>query len=417
MLYERCYGLLIQRMRCVGGRERRRRSKIPMRTAEILFKGRPAGTLAETVGGGTRFTYAADWAEDIACCFPVQRREHEWRQGLHPVFQHISPEGWLREQQARAGHIAIDDDLGLLLRYGADCIGAVSIAAPDAPANVASLVEATASPGRTLSGIQKKLLVVRDAKTGVCHAAGPDGPAPYIAKFNSPGIDTLVRNEALSLRWAAAVLGKGEVNAAMLASIQPLDEMALVVTRFDRGPKGEKLRMEDFAQILCKPKGQGSNGKYEAAYEDIASVIRKNSSRPSIDLARFFKRLVAFALIGNCDAHLKNFSMVETSSGLRLSPAYDIVNTVMYSRFDQALALSINGRNVQFSAVTRKFLEDFGTGIGLPARAVAQIFADLGRQAPKADVILAPPPAEPPDGFRSRFQDIARESCLRLLGA
>ena len=390
---------------------------MPLRTADIRFKGRPSGILAETAGGGTRFSYAPDWAEDIACCFRVQSREHEWPQGLHPFFQHLSPEGWLREQQARAGNIEIEDDFGLLLRYGADCIGAVSIAAPDAQAHVARLDNPATSPGRTLSGIQKKLLVVRHANSGEFLAAGPKGPAPYIAKFNSPAVDTLVRNEALSLRWTAAVLGKSEVNVFTQGLVHPLDEYALVVTRFDRGSKDEKLRMEDFAQILCKPKGQESAGKYNAAYEDIALVIQKHSSRPAIDLARFFRRLIAFALIGNCDAHLKNFSLVETSSGLRLSPAYDIVNTVMYARFDQELALSINGRKVQFSAVTRALLEEFGKSIGLPERAVVLTFADLARQVAKAWSILAPPPAEPPDGFASRFQDIARESCLRLLGA
>ena len=72
-----------------------------LREANILFKEQSAGKLAETAGGGTRFTYAPGWDEDIACCFPTTRREHEWPQGLHPFFQHLGPEGWLREQQAR----------------------------------------------------------------------------------------------------------------------------------------------------------------------------------------------------------------------------------------------------------------------------------------------------------------------------
>ncbi|MGL9621604.1 HipA N-terminal domain-containing protein [Bradyrhizobium sp. U531] len=53
----------------------------------------------ETATGGSRFTYKADWNTDIACCFPVSRREHEWKQGLHPIFQHLGPEGWLRDKQ------------------------------------------------------------------------------------------------------------------------------------------------------------------------------------------------------------------------------------------------------------------------------------------------------------------------------
>src|SRR6202021_1014599 len=119
------------------------------RTAEILFKDQPAGLLRETASGGTRFAYSPDWKIPIACCFPLSRREHEWPQGLHPFFQHFCPEGWLRERQARVGHIAQEDDLGLLLRYGADCIGAVSVRPADkqAAARLEPAAELTANPG------------------------------------------------------------------------------------------------------------------------------------------------------------------------------------------------------------------------------------------------------------------------------
>ena len=101
-----------------------------LRTAEILFKDQVAGTLEETAGGGTRFIYAPKWQTQIACTLSILQREHEWAQGVHPFFQHLGPEGWLRETQARVAHIAEEDDFGLLLRYGADCIGAVGVRRP-----------------------------------------------------------------------------------------------------------------------------------------------------------------------------------------------------------------------------------------------------------------------------------------------
>ena len=386
-----------------------------LRAADILFKDRIAGTLVETAGGGTRFSYAADWAESIACCLPVTCREHDWAQGLHPFFQHLGPEGWLREQQARVAHIVEEDGLGLLLRYGADCIGAVSVRPPEGAEPPSTIFEATANPGRTVSGVQKKLLVSREGAKGTFRPAAADGVAPFIAKFNSARIDTLVRNEALSLRWSAAVLGKREVNEFTLAFIPAINEQALVVTRFDRGPKGEKLRLEDCAQILCKPRGQNYAGKYDAAYEDVAAIIRQHSARPIIDLARFFRRLIAFALIGNCDAHLKNFSLLETPVGLRLSPAYDILNTAIYDGFDQTLALSINGHKVHLDAANGDLFRIFGREIGLSARAIEQSFAVLRRQVKKAAPVIRPPDAEGPDGFVSRYAEIVRNSCLRIL--
>lgn len=386
------------------------------RTAEILFKDQVAGTLEETAGGGTRFTYAAAWREPIACCFPGDRREHEWRIGLHPFFEHLGTEGWLREQQARSAHIAQEDDFGLLLRYGGDCIGAVSVRAPDGEAVPARAEEALVNPGRTVSGVQKKLLAVRDAE-GRFHPAGPDGPAPYIAKFNSEAVPTLVRNESLSLRWTAAILGADEVTAFQTAQIETVNEHALIVKRFDRADDGAKLRLEDFAQILCKPRGRDYQGKYDASCEDVAAVIAEHSARPEIDRARFFRRLIVTALIGNCDAHLKNYSLLETPQGLRLSPAYDVVNTALYEQFDRRFALSIGGDVVQLEAVTKALLTDFARGIGLPDRATEQAFTDIARRvrSPVATEIITPPQGEPPDGFIHRYAEIVRSGCLRIL--
>jgi serine/threonine-protein kinase HipA len=386
---------------------------VELRAAEILFKDVVAGTLEETASGGTRFIYGANWQTPIACCLPVERREHEWEFGLHPFFQHLGPEGWLRHRQARVAHIAEEDDFGLLLRYGADCIGAVGVRSAVPLANVEPINEASANPGRTISGVQRKLLVVK--KKDAFYPADPTGPAPYIAKFNSEDIPTLVRNEALSLRWAAAVLGASEVTTFALGQVAALNEIALIITRFDRTKDGKKLRLEDFAQILRKPRGQDYGGKYNASYEDVAEVIKTYSARPEIDLARFFSRLILFTLIGNSDGHLKNFSLLETPTGLRLSPLYDVVNTALYERYDQTLALLIDGKEVQLEAVSRPLLEDFGRRIGLPERAIKQTFTDLRSKVRKAAIVLQPPAGEGPDGFVTCFGEIVSGACLRIL--
>jgi serine/threonine-protein kinase HipA len=389
-----------------------------LRKAGVLFKDQPAGTLEETASGGTRFTYAPNWQVPIACTLPPLQREHEWAQGVHPFFQHLGPEGWLREKQARTAHIAEEDDFGLLIRYGADCIGAVSVRrlAGDKGKDVEPAAEVTTSPGRTVSGVQRKLLVVKEGNRFT--PAGPNGFAPYIAKFNSEreSVQSLVRNEALSLRWSAELLGKEEVNEFVLGNVAVLNEPALIVTRFDRKPDGAKLRLEDFAQILSKPRGRDFAGKYEASYEDVANVIKQNSVRPEIDLARFFRRLIVFALVGNCDAHLKNFSLLETEAGLRLSPAYDIVNTAFYDGFDQNLALSIGGKTLPLDQVARATLENFGKSIGLATRAIEQCFTDLKNRALRAAKILEPPQGEPPEGVVHRYQEIVSRACLRILG-
>jgi serine/threonine-protein kinase HipA len=389
-----------------------------LRKAEILFKDQPAGTLEETASGGTRFTYAPGWQTQIACSLPILQREHEWAEGVHPFFQHLGPEGWLREKQARVARLAEEDDFGLLLRYGADCIGAVGVRPlPGTEAQgTPPVTEVTASPGRTISGIQRKLLVVKGGKSFA--PAGPKGLAPYIAKFNSESerVGSLVRNEQLSLRWSAELLGKEEINEFVVDTISVLNETALIVTRFDRKPDGSKLRLEDFAQILNKPSGRNFGGKYDASYEDVGAVIRQHSVRPEIDLARFFRRLIVFALVGNCDAHLKNFALLETDAGLRLSPAYDIVNTALYDGFDQNLALSIDGKKPHLDQVTRDLLTKLGRSTGLSSRAIDQIFVDLHNRVRRVAKLLTPPQGEPPDGFVHRYSEIVSRACLRILG-
>jgi len=119
-------------------------------------------------------------------------------------------------------------------------------------------------------------------------------------------------------------------------------------------------------------------------------------------------------LIGNCDAHLKNFSLLETPDGLRLSPAYDIVNTAYYDGYEQNLALSIGGAKVHLDQVTRQILEEFGLSISLPQPAITEIFESLRTRVKRAEAVIKPPRGEPPDGFVTRFAEIVSRACLRI---
>ena len=167
-------------------------------------------------------------------------------------------------------------------------------------------------------------------------------------------------------------------------------------------------------QVLCRPRGNDYGGKYEGSYEEVAMVIRRHSARPAIDLGRFFRRIVTFVLVGNCDGHLKNFSLLETSDGLRLSPLYDVVNSAFYSVFDQRLALALGDDKPPFDAVTRPVLTAFGERIGLSRRAVNQAFAEIDRGCLRAAKLLVPPMGEPSDGFVHRFADVVRSGGVRI---
>ena len=321
----------------------------------------------------------------------------------------------MREQQARTAHLAREDDFGLLLRYGGDCIGAVGVLSANQEPALSIPATMATNPGRTLSGVQRKLLVVGDEATNVFRPAAATGPAPYIAKFNSESLPTLVRNEALSLQWISALLGPDEVTEFRLGSVAGRDEIALIVTRFDRGEGGQKLRAEDFAQILSKPRGQDYAGKYESSYEEVAGVIRAHSARPVIDLAKLFERLAAFVLVANGDAHLKNFMLLERPEGLRLSPVYDVVNHGVYPDIGQRLALALGNDYLPLDAVTRQSLAAFGQAIGLSKASIGRRFQKLKTRARQAEKKLPRPDDEGRDRFRAQFTEIVRNGCRRLL--
>jgi serine/threonine-protein kinase HipA len=367
------------------------------------------------IGRGTLFAYDDDWSEPIACSLPADTRDYYDRGGLLPFFQHLAPEGWLRGLQARAGGTADQDDFGLLLHYGADCIGAVGVLPlgdegpvpiddPDAAA------EAATASGKTLSGVQKKLLAYYDGQHFHPTIKNID-PATYIAKFNRPDLPTLVQNENLSLTLAREVLGTNEVTRAKPAIVSGLEGIALLVERFDRNGD-ERLRLEDFAQILNKPRGNDFRGKYDSSYEEAASVMERFSARARVDLQRFFRLTVFNLAIGNADAHLKNFSLLERDGELRLSPAYDLINTSIYN-FDRETALAIGGRKRQFEELNRATLVKLGIDIGLPEPAVQRALDDIAVRIDKAKSLSFPNHLNA-DDFRARYLGVVQDNIGRI---
>ncbi len=123
---------------------------------------------------------------------------------------------------------------------------------------------------------------------------------------------------------------------------------ALIVDRFDRGADGSRIHMEDMAQVV----GALGERKYTMGTgETVLNMIRRFSSDWRADVLEGLRRIVADILIGNGDNHLKNWSFLFPRVGeIRLSPAYDIVPTVLYIPDDQ-MALQFVGTNA-FNTVT-----------------------------------------------------------------
>ena len=310
-----------------------------------------AGVLRQEPGGSCVFTYDPDYLAQarpaIAITLPRRAEPYICEQGLHPFFDNLVAEGWLRNAQARALKVDPTNRFALLLAFGHDCAGAVSITDP-APVGQLSMdagdavTNAALSSRASLSGIQPKLLAIKSGRR--FRPAHGDEQSTYIAKRPSGSPRDIVENEFLTTIANAVLLPNDAVVEVQIGKLDGLgDERVLLVKRFDRRPtlagrpNRAKRHFEEFNQLLGK---RSDEDKYEASYNDMANFIYATPGCTPVDAWRLYQRILVCFLTGNTDAHLKNFAMFHAPEGLRLTPAYDLVAAALYPDF-KVLALAI----------------------------------------------------------------------------
>lgn len=144
-----------------------------------------------------------------------------------------------------------------------------------------------------------------------------------------------------------------------------------VVERFDCLQSGEKLGIEDFATLL----GRSGDDKYKGSYENIVKATWLNTESLA-EVEHAFKLIAFNCLIGNGDAHLKNFSLVYDSnlSNIRLSPVYDITHTLIYSTIDKNMALKMRKSR---AFPSQQQLIDFAYDAGIPRNVAAGLIDEI----------------------------------------
>lgn len=71
-----------------------------------------------------------------------------------------------------------------------------------------------------------------------------------------------------------------------------------------------------------------------------------SAARPAADRLRFLRMLIFHYLVGNADAHGKNYALLYRGNVADLAPLYDVVCTAAYPRLAKKLAMAIGGRLV-----------------------------------------------------------------------
>jgi serine/threonine-protein kinase HipA len=153
----------------------------------------------------------------------------------------------------------------------------------------------------------------------------------------------------------------GEIKG-LPAGIELVGDGAFAVKRFDRAPNGERIHIEDFAQVF----GVYPDRKYErGSYRNIAQVLWIETGE--VGIVEFVRRLVFSTLIGNADMHMKNWSLIYPNGrAAQLAPAYDLVSTIAYLP-DDKLALTLVDSK-KFDSVTIEQFERLAAKAGLPEK-------------------------------------------------
>lgn len=183
----------------------------------------------------------------------------------------------------------------------------------------------------SFSGFQSKISVALDKNKLRLTHAGEQGthilkPIPSQLKKR----EQVPANEHLTMQIARQVFGILTAENALI--FFNTGEPAYITKRFDVKDLQSRLKwgQEDFASLAGKTT-LSSSDKYEYSYEEAAQLIRKYVPAWRIEIEKFFRLVVFNFLFSNGDAHLKNFSLLESSAGdYLLSPAYDLINTRLH---------------------------------------------------------------------------------------
>lgn len=350
-----------------------------MRQLDVHLHDTLVGTLERTNQDRLQFSYAAevpgDLAPPLSLSLPVREEPYEDHE-CRGYFSGLLPEGGFLRAVARAFGVSASNAFSVLHAIGGECAGAVSVSPGGAGRPVPGgprwldgreLYELLAgSPERvlaegfdgeglrlSLAGAQEKLPVMFGG--GRIAITGGEPPSTHIIKLPIAGFEDTVPNESYCLALAASS-GLIAVEAgARIASPEaflgepPEDSIPfLQVTRYDRTPEVpvRRIHQEDFCQAL----GRAPEVKYEAeggpTVADCAGLISRHSAVPARDRLAFADALLFNLVIGNFDAHSKNYSlMLEGTDAPRLAPLYDLLSTAVYPGLARKLAMKLGGEN------------------------------------------------------------------------
>lgn len=374
-----------------------------MRAAlSVWWDGKRVGTLRLDDHGDMSFAYAPDWLSDpaaapLSASLPKQAETFR-RRSCRPFFGGLLPEEGQREAVARALGISSNNDFALLSALGGDVAGALTLwpegePPPEIPASettapldddalIALLDELPKRPllaGRhglrlSLAGAQSKLPVV--LVDGAIALPGPGQPTTHILKPPIERFSATTENEAFAMTLAAEVgLSVARVQPRVMAG-----RRFLLIERYDRAKNAAcgivRLHQEDFCQALGIPPERKYAAERGPTFKTGFELLRRIATRPAVEVLKLLDAAIFNLIVGNADAHGKNYSLLYGADGVTLAPLYDLLSTVAYPQLSPKLAMKI-ARCATLEEIDASTWSGFAADAGLAAPFVRKRVREL----------------------------------------
>lgn len=349
-----------------------------IRELNVWFFGECVGVLTQDEGY-LSFQYLPEWlgsknAKPLSQSLPLRTEPFDDKIAK-PFFAGLLPEGDKRDAVANILKVSSKNDFALLDGIGGECAGALILLepgqTPPVEANASNSIEWLEEdqllvvleklPKRpllagesglrlSLAGAQEKLPVVARevlGKDGLNHfeigLPKNNIPSSYILKPEISGVDGSVYNEAFCLALAKEL----KLDAAIAKIGRTKDKTYLLVERYDRFLNEGQLRrlhQEDFCQamgVAPELKYQNEGGPNIA---DGFALVRKVTTPSAPNLLRLLDYVIFNCLVGNNDAHAKNFSLLYSQNGIKLAPLYDVLSTAVYPDLTDRMAMKVGSK-------------------------------------------------------------------------
>ena len=375
----------------------------------VFLANEKAGFLESTENRGVVFVYDKNYlmnknAIPLSASLPLQSEEFSQKQCI-PFFSGLLPEEDSRKKIADYLHISETSTLKLLEALGGECAGLISILTDNdslstktsyaldsenyerldnnrlsdfiEKMNTRPLIKADDKLRLSLAGAQEKLALAKI--NGEWYLPLNGAPSTHILKPTRTGsLSSLAQNEYICMKLAKCFgLPVPEVDLLKIAG-----KDIFVVERYDRTKEGnsiQRVHQEDFCQAL----GIMSTSKYQndggPGIVDIFNTIKKVCTVPALESQKFLRYVLFNYLIGNCDSHGKNYSLLYKNNRVELSPLYDVVSTVIYPGLTEKLSMKI-GKHYEIQKVVKEDFSVLAESLNIKYFVLSNIFDDFKKK-------------------------------------